>query len=152
MGELTMAIVLATMTVMGVPTDKASPSKKATQVLCGAMNIYHESRGESDIGMVAVAHVVRNRVKSRQWPNNTCDVVYQSNQFSWTNDGISNIPDLDNPINRESFIKSAWVHIVASNHDDITNGSTHYHKVGHTPYWSYGMTSTAIIKDHIFYK
>ena len=152
MQEQSMAIVLATMTVMGVPTDKASPSKKATEVLCGAMNIYHESRGEPDLGMTAVAHVVRNRVESSRWPNTTCGVVYQSNQFSWVNDGISNMPDLDNPINRESFIKSAWIHIIASNHEDITNGSTHYHKVDMKPYWSYGMTTTAIIKDHIFYK
>ena len=144
--ELIMAIVLATMTVMGVPTDKAD------EVMCGAKNIYYESRGEPDLGMIAVAHVVRNRVKSPQWPSNTCDVIYQNNQFSWVNDGISNQPKLNNPIDRESFIKSAWVHIIASNHDDITNGSTHYHKIGHAPYWSFGMTITAIIKDHIFYK
>jgi N-acetylmuramoyl-L-alanine amidase len=146
--DLAMSIVIATMTVMGLPTDDRD---YLAEIYCGAENIYHESRGQPDLGMIAVAQVVRNRVKDPRYPNTVCDVIYQDNQFSWVNDGISNYPKLNNTIERESFIKSAWVHIIASDHEDITNGATHYHNINIKPSWSWPMTITAIIKDHIFY-
>lgn len=56
---------------------------------CLAKNIYHEARGESFKGKLAVAQVTMNRVNHpTKWPNDVCDVVYQkvkgSPQFSWT--------------------------------------------------------------------
>ena len=54
------------------------------EIYCAAQNIYFESRGEPDIGQVAVALVVLNRVNDRRWPSTICDVVWQDKQFSWT--------------------------------------------------------------------
>ncbi len=56
---------------------------------CLTKNIYHEARGESQLGKIAVAQVTLNRVNSNsRWPNTVCDVVYQQvkgvPQFSWT--------------------------------------------------------------------
>lgn len=56
---------------------------------CLTKNIYHEARGESYLGKIAVAQVTMNRVNSGQrWPGTVCDVVYQqvkgTPQFSWT--------------------------------------------------------------------
>jgi spore germination cell wall hydrolase CwlJ-like protein len=55
---------------------------------CLTKNIYHEARGESFLGKLAVAQVTINRANNPQWPNTICDVVYQKirgiPQFSWT--------------------------------------------------------------------
>ena len=57
------------------------------EVECLAKNMYHEARGESYQGMVAVAFVTLNRTVSEVFPSKVCDVVYQKNQrgcqFSW---------------------------------------------------------------------
>jgi len=56
---------------------------------CLTKNIYHEARGESQLGKIAVAQVTMNRVNNQnRWPSTVCDVVYQQvkgvPQFSWT--------------------------------------------------------------------
>lgn len=56
---------------------------------CLTKNIYHEARGESFQGKLAVAQVTMNRVThDTKWPGTVCEVVYQkikgSPQFSWT--------------------------------------------------------------------
>ena len=50
-------------------------------LLCLALTIYHESRGEPVSGQYAVAEVVVNRSQERNL--SICDVVYEKNQFSW---------------------------------------------------------------------
>ena len=54
-------------------------------MFCLAKNIYHEARGQGDIGMYAVAQVTVNRLKHGQWGNTICDVVMSRMQFSWAN-------------------------------------------------------------------
>ncbi len=44
--------------------------------------IYHEARGESVEGQVAVGQVVMNRVKSGRFGGTVREVVYQPRQFS----------------------------------------------------------------------
>jgi N-acetylmuramoyl-L-alanine amidase len=56
----------------------------AESILCLALNIYHEARGEGPEGMMAVATVTLNRVAHVDWPDSICEVVYQPAQFSWT--------------------------------------------------------------------
>lgn len=53
--------------------------------------VHAEARGEPYTGMVAVAAVVLNRVKSPQFPNTISGVVYQKNAFSSVNDGSINL-------------------------------------------------------------
>ena len=45
------------------------------EVQCLAENVYHEARGESIAGMLAVALVVKNRVENVRYPNTYCDVI-----------------------------------------------------------------------------
>lgn len=54
------------------------------EVTCLARNIYHEARGESLKGQVAVALVTLNRTKHGNYPSTVCGVVYDKGQFSWT--------------------------------------------------------------------
>lgn len=47
-----------------------------------AQVIYHEARGESREGKIAVGHVVLNRVKSGKFGRDVYSVVWQPRQFS----------------------------------------------------------------------
>ena len=112
------------------------------QTICLAQNIYHEARGEMIEGQIAVSNVVINRVKSKQFPNDICSVVYQRNQieiidkvlkllripafcqFSWTCDLKSN--DLHRDSESWKNIQILAQEIIQGTYDDLTNGATHY--------------------------
>jgi len=54
------------------------------EILCVALAVYFESRGEPLEGQYAVASVVWNRRNDPRWPNHTCEVVSEEGQFeSW---------------------------------------------------------------------
>ena len=53
------------------------------QILWLAICIYHEARGESAKGQIAVGHVIMNRVGSRD--KSVEKIVLQPYQFSWAN-------------------------------------------------------------------
>lgn len=48
-----------------------------------SMTIYMEARGEPRESQIAVAAVVMNRVKSKEYSGNVCKVVHQKGQFTW---------------------------------------------------------------------
>lgn len=52
-----------------------------TILLCLALTIFHEARGEPAIGQKAVATVVLNRARIRDM--DVCDVLLEKGQFSW---------------------------------------------------------------------
>ena len=119
------------------------------EVHCLAQNIYHESRGETNYGKLAVANVTKNRVKSDNYPNTYCNVVWEKKKsaktgkmvpmFSWTLDGFSDDILLENKQNVESWKKSVVISslVILDEFKDITCGSTHYYaheKVN--PYWA----------------
>ncbi|MFZ2555980.1 MAG: cell wall hydrolase [Minisyncoccia bacterium] len=51
-----------------------------------AQNVYHEARGESLEGQLAVAQVTLARLLSGKFGTKLTDVVFAPNQFSWTKD------------------------------------------------------------------
>lgn len=61
------------------------------EIRCVADAIYHEARGESDRGKIAVGYTILNRMATKGYPSTACGVVYQKNlvrgvkrcQFSW---------------------------------------------------------------------
>lgn len=80
----------------------------ASDVDCMAMNIYHEARGEPELGKVAVGHVVMNRVMDPRFPSTVCGVITQGGakplrrcQFSWWCDGRD-----DKPQHQLSWVES----------------------------------------------
>ena len=122
--------------------------QKREELYCGAQNIYHESRGESNLGQIAVAQVVRNRVESPKYPNTVCEVIWEPKQFSWTHDGKS-----DEPKDRPAFVKAVWQQLIANMRKDITDGATNYYahkKV--TPWWAAEKEVVVIIGNHTFLK
>ena len=52
---------------------------------CIAVAVYHEARGESLEGQLAVAKVIMNRAASGKYPTSWCGVVKQPWQFSFVN-------------------------------------------------------------------
>lgn len=126
---------------------------------CMALNMYYEARAERSIyHIAAVGHVTLNRVKSKEWPNSICKVVYQQRlsksrhwtpMFSWTKDNKSNIP-----INLTAYNKCLKIArmVILGEIKDNTNNSTHYHNTTVNPYWADSMILIAQLGNHIFYK
>lgn len=54
-----------------------------TAIICLALNIYFEARGEPVIAQRAVAQVTMNRADND--PDRVCTEVFRPRQFSWTN-------------------------------------------------------------------
>lgn len=121
----------------------------AAPVDCMAMNIYHEARGESKLGQIAVAHVTLNRVKSKLYPNTICKVVYQHGQFSWTQDNIS-----DKPKHKKLYdkIKLLSIDIMKGKYKDPTFGAMYFHTRQISPRWMNRVKRTVTIGNHIFYR
>ena len=57
--------------------------KNVAEVKCLAEAVYHEARGESKTGRLAVAHVIVNRKNSNKFPHSICGVIRQPGQFSY---------------------------------------------------------------------
>lgn len=122
---------------------------------CLANAIYFEARGESRRGQIAVAQVVLNRVRSPDYPDTICNVVYQNShkkgcQFSFACDGI---PDTITE-------KAAWARAQAIAEEFTSGrllltevaGATHYHARYVSPKWAPEMQRLARIGQHIFYR
>ena len=117
-----------------------------------ALAMYWEARGEGQRGMVAVGHVIMNRVKSPQFPDNVCHVVHQGGetppcQFSWWCDGKSDTP-------RDAV---QWKKAVAAANDvllqrvaDPTRGALFFHSTRIERPWQ--RPRTAQIGGHVFYR
>ena len=80
-----------------VPTVK-SVKLADGEKLCLAQAIYHEARGESREGQLAVANVIINRAFSKKYPSTICGVVFQNAdkgnykcQFTFACDGRSDM-------------------------------------------------------------
>jgi len=138
------------------PIVHVDPKEKT----CLAHNIYFEARNESYEGKLAVATVTTNRVKSKQYPDTYCGVVWQIRispttgkrvpQFSWTLDGKS-----DTPHNRREF-KSAMmiaeeVLRFGKRSAIIDHEVLNYHANYVEPFWADHMTMVARIDTHLFY-
>lgn len=122
---------------------------------CLALNIYHEARGESREGRVAVAQVVLNRVRDRRFPNDICTVVKQGPlpprrdcHFSWWCDGRS-----DRPADLQAWAESKAIaeDVLAGRDGDPTGGALWYHAETVSPKWRTALVPAAKIGRHEFY-
>lgn len=116
-----------------------------------ALNIYHEARGESLDGMLAVGIVTMNRVASDKYPNTVEGVVKQRSQFSWYWDGRS-----DNIYDQKAWEVSKDVARIVLTKDNLKikekiGDSLYYHANYVNPSWSRKKVKMARIDNHIFY-
>jgi N-acetylmuramoyl-L-alanine amidase len=139
----------------------------AAEKACLAVAIYHEARGETKSGQVAVARVILNRSRSRAYPASICGVVFQNAhkrnrcQFSFACDDLPDVPG--HPRSWETSLQIAVGMLCTENCAmPIQNPpgataslrfhqATHYHAVYVAPSWSKKLRLLGRIGDHLFF-
>ena len=117
--------------------------------------LWGEARGEGEEGMLAVGHVILNRVARGGWWGGTVyEVCRKPYQFSCWNTGDPNrlemtTLDLEDVSMRECHW--AALTVILGKHADNTEGSCHYHTHGVQPDWSKGLRPVKWIGNHLFF-
>lgn len=138
-------------------TNSLACSKKDSETKCLACNIYHEARDQNIQGQIAVALVTKYRVNSNKYPNNYCKVVWQPNQFSWTNDKLSDKPK-NNLLEKRAWLRSvnlAKIILQSEGYIELTHLTSKtlwYHRDDVSPSWAKRFNRIAKIERHIFYE
>lgn len=115
---------------------------------CMAEAIYHEARGESRQGKIAVGNVVMNRINSGRYADTVCGVVYQRShnprvcQFSWT--CRRNVRIVHQHLWEEALIIADEV--MRGQHQDYSRGAIAFNNA---PFRN--MRQTIKIGNHYFY-
>ncbi len=134
----------------------AGAADAAQAVRCLAQAVYFEAGFQPVEGKRAVAQVVLNRVRDRDFPKTVCGVVYQGwtrktgCQFSFVCDGSlrRRPPSADEMVSASAIAQDALSGYVMA----AVGTATHYHTWKVDPYWNDTLVKTAQIGDHIFYR
>ena len=127
---------------------------------CLAQAIYHEARGESEAGQMAVANVIVNRALSGKYPETLCGVIYQNAdkgryrcQFTFACDGRADVPGERRASARSSALAEAVYAQYATGQklDMLPRTALFYHTTNVSPSWSNTYNQVAQIGSHIFY-
>ncbi len=135
--------------------ERVKVGKPTEEMVCLTEALYHEARGETIPGLVAVAEVILNRADSRFYPDTVCEVIGQGLeyaplcQFSYKCDGLSDKMTAGEA--RSLMEKIAWV-MLSGKRRILTGKATHYHTNAVNPGWASRLVRTARIGDHIFYR
>ena len=133
--------------------DKFSAGAPLTdEANCIAVAVYHEARGESLEGQMAVAKVIMNRAASGQYPTSWCGVVKQPWQFSFVNPRTGYMPSVDQA--SASWRKALGVTrlAVANAVQSVPSECLWYHADYVAPSWGRRLTKVDKIGAHIFYR
>ena len=161
--------LVAGMVAVGVTGAQEAIAQERLQTIsqeqreCLAKNIYHEARGETIAGQVAVAWVTLNRMESQDFPNTLCGVVYQARtdskgnplrdqcQFSWYCDGRSDRIRNQREWEDVQLITDVVLLDWARASESPVENATFYHADYVRPYWASAFTEVAVVDSHIFY-
>lgn len=133
--------------------DKFSAGAPLTdEANCIAVAVYHEARGESLEGQLAVAKVIMNRAASGKYPGSWCGVVKQPWQFSFVNPRSGYMPSVDQ--SSASWRKALGVTrlAVADAVQSVPADCLWYHADYVAPSWGRRLTRVEKIGAHIFYR
>lgn len=150
-------------TYSGIWNIGFSPTEN--DIECLALNIYHEARGEPQIGQYAVAEVVLSRMMHASYPSTICGVVKDGVyakwdkerrmpkkdrcSFHWYCDRKSDFTDDESAYQLAVYIAEDI--LTNPNYQLVTNFATHYHTVLIRPNWSKKKVRDVIIGNHVFY-
>lgn len=133
---------------------------KAWELSLLALTIWREARNQTNLGMLAVAWSIRNRVmdpKKNWWGNDWEEVMLMRWQYTSHEKSDPNAYKLPGDPNKDTswsvaldVARKAYYGIGV----DPTNGATHYYnpKVVAKPSWVDGAEYKGVFGDHYFYK
>jgi spore germination cell wall hydrolase CwlJ-like protein len=129
---------------VGAPLDE--------QAHCIAVAVYHEARGESLEGQLAVARVIMNRAASGKYPGSWCGVVKQPWQFSFVSPRTGHYPSVDT--GSAAWEKALGITRLATNNavPSLANDVLWYHADYVAPSWGRRLSFVQKIGTHIFYR
>ena len=142
-----------------VPTVRKLKLSKEEQ-LCLTQAIYHEARGESEAGQMAVANVIINRAMSKKFPSTICGVVFQNAdkgrykcQFTFACDGRSDFGTEAGAWSRATRMAQVAFREfqVGDRPGVVPNDALYYHTTAVAPSWSNKFDRVATIGSHVFY-
>lgn len=127
------------------------------QLMCLAVAIFFEARGEPIDGKELVANVILNRVEHPSYPDTVCEVVNQPKQFSYTHE-LPSLGMSDNPLDYNTYHDSiAWEESVSVAELVLDTGVINpyilmYHADYVDPYWTDHYEVSGQVGSHIFYR
>ena len=139
-----LASITATLQAKSINDSSQTQTLSKAQLECLSKVAYHESKGESDAGMLAVIHTTLNRVKDYRFPKTVCGVVYQKSQYSWTKYNPK-VKEQEQYARAERLAKE----VVEGKHKDNTYGALFFNSLHRKPS---GTVCTVRIGNHSFYK
>lgn len=131
--------------------------RKVSDVEVFAYFIWSETRGEKVEGMLAVAHVVLNRVKVRSYYGKTIrDVILKHGHFTCFKEKdpiLAQILRLSTG-DKEFALCKVIAELAIREHlkNDPTGGATHFHKADSNPPWAAQLTYLRQIGNYVFYR
>ena len=134
-----------TLAAMGISSSSSSASSNNQSNLnLLAHAIYGEARGEPYSGMVAVAAVILNRVKSSNFPSTVAGVIYQPGAFTAVDDGQINLQPDSTAYKAAQDALNGW---------DPSGGALYYFNPNTaTNKWIWSRPLTVVIGKHRFCK
>lgn len=119
---------------------------------CIAVAVYHEARGESLQGQLAVARVIMNRAASGKYPASWCGTVKQPWQFSFVNPRTGYMPGVNEA--SAAWRKALGVTRLATANavPVLSTDVLWYHADYVAPSWGRRLTRVNKIGTHIFYR
>jgi len=118
--------------------------------------LYGECRGEPHKGQIAVAWVIRNRLKRpKRFARTIAGICKQSFQFSCWNSGDPNRAKLDAlPANDATLLKlrAVCIDVLGGFVEDPTDGAQFYYATSiPAPAWADGHEPSVVIGRHAFF-
>jgi spore germination cell wall hydrolase CwlJ-like protein len=149
-------IISITLAILLIPVRLSA----SEEVNCMAEAVYYEARGQSQLGQLAVAIVIRNRMKDPRWPSTACEVVKDGRywnghpvrdmcQFSYWCDGKP-----ERPAEKQAWKEAVNIAELVYGHDievEDLKKATHYHALSVRPFWADKLILCLQIGDHRFY-
>jgi len=151
--ELPAALAYARAGASPAPSPASDVPPKELE--CLAVAIYHEARGESERGQMAVAQVILNRKDADTWPDTVCGVVFENEhrrnacQFSFACDGRSDA--MRDRKAAKVARRIAADALAGRNLVPEVERADHYHATYVAPSWAPRLRRLAGIGTHVFY-
>lgn len=118
------------------------------QIVCLALNLYHEARGSTLADIMAVGFSTRNRTNPAK-EKGYCDVIWQKGQYEWTRRPLAGIMPRERAA-WERMVENAR-RIIVEDLPDTTNGATSFYSRKITPpVWTRKATSRKVIGGHVY--